>query len=627
MSRFFQLSSSELTQQKRNDTINYCCPSGNNGNGATGPTGMTGPSDGPIGPTGSTGDASSVTGPTGPTGYTGPSVWVSTATSDLNMNGFNITSSSNIVLPSIILTTSNGDNTLGNNNLSGTTQIIRGFNDQTTLLILSSISGEIGDLNVQVYGTQILASSGEEKGGVYTYYINPENNFETTLDMSFTGSTPQIGASQNDFVNPPTPVPITIKSPFNLDGNSISNLLSLDSSTALSLGATTALGVNVGRSGQTTDLKGNLQINSSSGTSGQVLTSAGSGLPPTWQTSTVTGPTGETGPTGDPSTVTGPTGMTGPSDGPIGPTGATGATGLAGNGSLVIRPSSNISILNSAFLSAVPSSQNIAIGLNSMLNSSGTNLIRNIAIGSNTLKNTTHDSNIAIGYNALQDNASGSNNIAVGELCLTFNTSGVSNTALGQYALQSNFSGNYNTAIGYLADNNNFSNTTCLGADSTATNSNQVSLGNSTTTTYVNGSGVQITSDKRDKTMIRDTVFGLEFINRLHPVDYKWNYRVDYVTNTVEDGKVITVEMENDGSKTRTRYHHGLIAQEIEDVIKETNLDFGGLQHHSVNGGKDVYSVGYDEFIGPLIKSVQELSKKVDELNTKLNSISSDENA
>jgi hypothetical protein len=74
----------------------------------------------------------------------------------------------------------------------------------------------------------------------------------------------------------------TATSNLNMNNNSITNLLSLDSSTVLSLGGTTALGVNIGRTGQTTDLKGNLRINSSSGTAGQVLTSAGSGVPPIW---------------------------------------------------------------------------------------------------------------------------------------------------------------------------------------------------------------------------------------------------------------------------------------------------------------------------------------------------------
>ena len=89
-------------------------------------------------------------------------------------------------------------------------------------------------------------------------------------------------------------------------------------------------------------------------------------------------------------------------------------------------------------------------------------------------------------------------------------------------------------------------------------------------------------------------------------MDYKWDYRDDY------DGA------ERDGSKKRSRYHHGVIAQQVEQVTKETGIDFGGLQDHKVNGGSDVYSVGYEEFIAPLIKAVQELSAEVADLRTQL---------
>ncbi len=70
----------------------------------------------------------------------------------------------------------------------------------------------------------------------------------------------------------------------------------------------------------------------------------------------------------------------------------------------------------------------------------------------------------------------------------------------------------------------------------------------------------------------------------------------------------------HDGSKTRTRFHHGLIAQEVAEVIAQTGVDFGGYQDHAANGGDDVLALGYDEFIAPLIKAVQELAARNDEL-------------
>ena len=64
--------------------------------------------------------------------------------------------------------------------------------------------------------------------------------------------------------------------------------------------------------------------------------------------------------------------------------------------------------------------------------------------------------------------------------------------------------------------------------------------------------------------------------------------------------------LRHDGSKTRSRYHHGLIAQELREVLAARGIDFGGFQDHTVNGGEDVLSIGYDELIAPLIKAVQE---------------------
>src|SRR5699024_10785567 len=121
---------------------------------------------------------------------------------------------------------------------------------------------------------------------------------------------------------------------------------------------------------------------------------------------------------------------------------------------------------------------------------------------------------------------------------------------------------------------------------------------NSATTAHVAGT-VQNRADARDKADVRDTILGLDFIEKLRPVDYRWDMREDY-----EDGQ-------RDGSKKRDRFHHGVIAQELRDACASAGVEFGGLQDHSVNGGEDVLSIGYDELIGPLIKAVQELAARV----------------
>ena len=98
-------------------------------------------------------------------------------------------------------------------------------------------------------------------------------------------------------------------------------------------------------------------------------------------------------------------------------------------------------------------------------------------------------------------------------------------------------------------------------------------------------------SDKRLKENIEDSDLGLEFVNKLRPVRY--NYIKDK-----QDGK--------------TKY--GIIAQEVQEVLKESsNEDFSGIKDSDEYLGAD-----YNQFIAPLMKAVQELSAKVEELEAKL---------
>ena len=280
--------------------------------------------------------------------------------------------------------------------------------------------------------------------------------------------------------------------------------------------------------------------------------------------------------------------------------------------------------------------------------------------GSTTAADNTGVNNTAIGAATMQLNSSGNNNTAVGGSALAANTTGGTNTAVGLYALIRNTTGSNNSALGYNAgrydqDNNdtaNFTNCTYLGQNTRASGDNQVQLGDSSTTTYAYGS-VQDRSDERDKTDIRDTVIGLDFINTLRPVDFRWDMRDDYfdteiyeeeVTETVEvpnpayveDGdepqyieetvtKMVTkdrlVPVPKDGSRKRNRFHHGLIAQEVKAAADAAGVDFAGYQDHSVGGGKDVLTLGYSELIAPLIKAVQELSAENAAMKARLDAL------
>jgi len=80
----------------------------------------------------------------------------------------------------------------------------------------------------------------------------------------------------------------------------------------------------------------------------------------------------------------------------------------------------------------------------------------------------------------------------MGDTSLSSNTTGIRNSAFGAGALRGNITGSYNTAIGVDAIKikqsgqfqTDFSNTTGVGYDSRVSGSNQVQLGDSSTTTY-----------------------------------------------------------------------------------------------------------------------------------------------
>lgn len=314
----------------------------------------------------------------------------------------------------------------------------------------------------------------------------------------------------------------------------------------------------------------------------------------------------------------------------------------------------NIAIGNLALNFNVSGANNIGIGTSA----GAANAVEfgNIAIGAYALQqNTTGSENVAIGQNSAYA-VNGFGNTAIGTYALAADTSSVDeNTAVGGFALGANESGSSNTAVGLNALGNliNFTNCSGLGYNAQVTGSNQVQLGSGATTCFTNGA-VQNRSDARDKADVRNTELGLEFINALRPVDFKWDMREDYKPEmparvskpqdlaedaTDEDRVKYDAELaayntykaelkqyqENcklanithDGSKKRNRYHHGLIAQEVKDLLQSKGIDFGGFQDHKVNGGDDVLSIGYMELIAPLIKSVQELSAEIKELKSK----------
>jgi hypothetical protein len=114
---------------------------------------------------------------------------------------------------------------------------------------------------------------------------------------------------------------------------------------------------------------------------------------------------------------------------------------------------------------------------------------------------------------------------------------------------------------------------------------------------YATNTTIQ-TSDIRLKEKISPTALGLDFINDLNPVSYKWKKK-------------------NENKMDQT--HYGIVAQEVMETLTKYGInsveDFGGITHEG--GEEDYYGARYGEFVPILIKAVQELSDEVKALKEK----------
>jgi galactitol-specific phosphotransferase system IIB component len=235
-------------------------------------------------------------------------------------------------------------------------------------------------------------------------------------------------------------------------------------------------------------------------------------------------------------------------------------------------------------------SYNTGVGYSSLY--SLTTGYENSAFGNLSLySNTTGRWNSALGNEALYSNTTGGGNSAFGRFSLYSNTTGSYNSAFGWGSLAFNITGNYNTSIGDYAGINieTGSNNIAIGYNTqvpSGSGDNQIRLGN-TAITYA---GIQVawtvTSDRRYKENINPIGLGLGFISKLNPVSY---------------------QRKNDENK-KTEY--GLIAQEVEQVLKEL-----GIENHAMLTITDegMYELRYNDLIAPMIKAIQELKEKSDE--------------
>jgi hypothetical protein len=237
--------------------------------------------------------------------------------------------------------------------------------------------------------------------------------------------------------------------------------------------------------------------------------------------------------------------------------------------------------------------------------------------------NTTGSQNTADGNGALNSNSTGSQNTATGYAALLLNTTGSYNTAYGNSALLSNQTGSNNTALGYGADvgSGDLTNVTAIGYQALVDASNKVRIGNPDVTSIGGQVNWTTFSDGRYKRNIKEDVQGLAFINSLKPITYTVdiNGLNTYMhRNSRHDAayEKMIKEMQPAADEASRMIHSGFIAQEVEAAANKLHYNFSGVDKPKTADG--LYGLRYSDFVVPLVKAVQELSKMNEDKDAKI---------
>ena len=258
----------------------------------------------------------------------------------------------------------------------------------------------------------------------------------------------------------------------------------------------------------------------------------------------------------------------------------------------------NIAIGNVAGEKLVSTSHNVLIGDGAGKNSavlSGCIAIGREALFTNSTSTVTEQ--IAIGYRALNGVSTGLYNVAIGRQAGYYMTTGARNVLMGLSAGQSITTGNYNTAIGGSAGSTlttGWYNTILgYGAEpSSVTVTGEVVLGDSNVSTLrCNTQTISALSDGRDKTDVEDLSLGLDFIDSLRPVKFKWETR--------------------DGSAKDGSYEAGFIAQDLQAAQSESDADYLNMV---LDTNPDRLEAAYGKLIPVLVQAVKDLKAEIETL-------------
>ena len=210
----------------------------------------------------------------------------------------------------------------------------------------------------------------------------------------------------------------------------------------------------------------------------------------------------------------------------------------------------------------------------------------------------------------------GGDNTCIGEQSgLLLQGAAHSNTFVGGTAGNTTTIGVENTLLGFACDaqDADAENQVVIGNNLTGTKDNAVFIGNDTShieNDFNSDATWNHSSDRRQKKDIKDDSLGLSFINDLRTVTYKHKSPSEFPQEWDAYNPDDKEPMGGD------KVIHGFIAQEVKEALDKADVDtFQGW-----DGGSDGRQrVSFEAFVMPLIRAVQELSAKVDELDKKCN--------